>query len=83
VACYRDPWFDTFADYPDLYFLYDIDLPWVRDTVRYFGDPEKRRKYHLASERELTARKIDFIRISRSAKQRPAIAIDAVATLMR
>jgi nicotinamide riboside kinase len=55
----------------------------VRDTVRYFGDPEKRRKFHLASERELTARKINFIRISRSAKQRPAIAIEAVATLMR
>ncbi|MDP3492992.1 MAG: AAA family ATPase, partial [Hyphomonadaceae bacterium] len=83
LAGHRDPWFDRFDDYPDLYLLCDIDLPWVRDSVRYFGDPEARLRFHVACERELIARKVDFIRISGTAEQRLAKAIEAVEALLR
>lgn len=83
LAGHRDPWFDRFDDYPDLYLLCDIDLPWVADSVRYFGDPEARLRFHRACERELEARKTNFIRISGTADQRLARAIEAVEALLR
>lgn len=83
LAGYHDPWFDRFDDYPDLYLLCDIDLPWVADSVRYFGDPEARRRFHLACERELVSRKANFIRISGTTDQRLARAIEAVDALLR
>lgn len=83
LAGYRDPWFDRFDDYPDLYLFCDIDLPWVRDDVRYFGDPAARLRFHEACERELIARKVNFVRISGTYDQRQARAIEAVETLLR
>lgn len=83
LAGYRDPWFDRFDDYPDLYLFCDIDLPWVRDSVRYFGDPEARLRFHRACERELVARNVNFIRISGTAEQRLAQAIGAVEQVLR
>ena len=83
LAGYRDPWFDRFDDYPDLYLLCDIDLPWVRDSVRYFGDREARLRFHTACERELIARQVSFVCISGTAERRLAKAIDAVETLLR
>ncbi len=38
LAGSRDPWFDTYRDYPDLYLFCDIDLPWVDDGTL-FRDP--------------------------------------------
>lgn len=83
LAGYRDPWFDRFDDYPNLYLFCDIDLPWVRDDVRYFGDPAARLKFHLACERELLARKVAFVRISGTHEQRLARGIEAVEALLR
>jgi NadR type nicotinamide-nucleotide adenylyltransferase len=78
----RDRWFDRFHDYPDLYLLCDIDLPWVKDGVRYFGDPAERRKFHLACEAELMKRKVPFVRIDGEPEQRLAAAIAAVDALL-
>jgi NadR type nicotinamide-nucleotide adenylyltransferase len=78
----RDKWFDRFSDYPDLYLLCDVDLPWVRDGVRYFGDPDDRRKFHLACEAELLKRKVRFTRISGEPEARLASAIAAVEELL-
>lgn len=78
----RDKWFDRFKDYPDLYLLCEIDLPWVKDGVRYFGDPQERRKFHLACEAELVKRKVPFLRISGEPEQRLAAAIAAVDDLL-
>lgn len=83
LAGSRDAWFDNYTDYPDLYLFCDIDLPWVNDGVRYFGDPEDRRKFHLACERELVSRGVKFIRIQGTPEQRRTRAIDAVETLLR
>ena len=81
LAGTRDPWFDTFDDYPDLYLFCDIDLPWVKDDVRYFSNPEDRRKFHLACERELVSRGVNFVRIGGAPEQRQAKAIEAVDRL--
>lgn len=83
LAGYRDPWFDRFDDYPDLYVFCDIDLPWVRDDVRYFGDLAARLRFHEACGHELIARKVNFVRISGTYDQRQARAIEAVETLLR
>jgi NadR type nicotinamide-nucleotide adenylyltransferase len=82
LAGSHDPWFDTFEDYPDLYLFCDIDLPWVGDEVRYFGNPDDRRRFHEACERELVSRGVNFIRISGPPEQRLATAVAAIAALL-
>ncbi len=78
----HDKWFDRFKDYPDLYQLCEIDTPWVKDGVRYFGDPEERKKFHLACEVELKKRGVRFVRISGEPEQRLMSAIAAVDALL-
>jgi NadR type nicotinamide-nucleotide adenylyltransferase len=78
----RDKWFDRFSDYPDLYLLCAIDLPWVRDGVRYFGDPADRMKFQVACEAELVKRKVRFTRIAGEPEQRLVSAIAAVDELL-
>jgi len=78
----HDEFFDRFSEYPDLYLLCDIDLPWVRDGVRYFGDPEDRMRFHLACEAELVKRKVSFTRIGGEPAQRLISAIAAVDKLL-
>lgn len=79
----HDPWFDAYGDYPDLYLFCDIDLPWVKDEVRYFGDPAARRDFHLACERELVSRGVKFTRISGDPQTRLATAIAAVEGVLK
>jgi NadR type nicotinamide-nucleotide adenylyltransferase len=83
LAGRRDPWFDAYRDYPDLYLFCDIDLPWVKDEVRYFGNPRARLEFHLACERELIARGVTFVRISGGGAQRLATAIAAVEGVLK
>jgi HTH-type transcriptional regulator, transcriptional repressor of NAD biosynthesis genes len=83
LAGRRDPWFDAYRDYPDLYLFCDIDLPWVKDRVRYFGNPAARLEFHLACERELVARGVKFVRISGDAPTRLATAIAAVESVLK
>jgi NadR type nicotinamide-nucleotide adenylyltransferase len=78
----RDKWFDRFKDYPDLYLLCDIDMPWVKDGVRYFGDPAERKKFHLACEAELKKRKVRYITLGGDPEQRLTAAIAAVDALL-
>lgn len=82
LAGRRDPWFDGFRDYPDLYLFCDIDLPWVKDDVRYFGDPAARRRFHDACGRELVARGVTFVLIQGAPEQRMARAIGAIDALL-
>jgi NadR type nicotinamide-nucleotide adenylyltransferase len=83
LAGSRDPWFDAYRDYPDLYLFCDIDLPWVDDGTRYFHDPAVRRNFHLACERELTSRGVNFVRIQGTPEQRRAKAVEAVEALLQ
>jgi HTH-type transcriptional repressor of NAD biosynthesis genes len=83
LAGVRDPWFANYRDYPDLYLLCDIDLPWVDDGTRYFSDPKDREKFHLACERELISRGVDFVRVSGPPELRRAKAIEAVERVLK
>jgi NadR type nicotinamide-nucleotide adenylyltransferase len=83
LAGSRDPWFDAYRDYPDLYLLCDIDLPWVDDGTRYFRDPAVRRNFQRACERELATRGVKFVHIRGTPEQRRLKAIEAVDELLR
>jgi NadR type nicotinamide-nucleotide adenylyltransferase len=83
LAGTRDPWFADYRDYPDLYLFCDIDLPWVDDGTRYYSNPDDRRKFHLACERELLSRGANFVRISGPPELRRSRAIEAVESLLK
>ncbi len=82
LAGTRDPWFDAFNAYPDVYLFCDIDMPWVDDGTRYFSNPEDRRKFHLACEKELVSRGVTFVRIGGPPELRRAKAIEAVEAVL-
>jgi NadR type nicotinamide-nucleotide adenylyltransferase len=60
----RDPWFDRFTDYADIYLLLDIDLPWVDDGLRIYGEPEDRQRFFDLSRAELERRNLNWTIIS-------------------
>jgi NadR type nicotinamide-nucleotide adenylyltransferase len=52
----RDPWFDSFTGYADLYLLLDIDLPFVDDGLRVYARPQERRHFFQLCKAELDQR---------------------------
>lgn len=66
----HDPWFDTFNDYPDLYVLCDIDIPWVDDGTRYFKDQEKRQQFMNLCVATLEDRGVPYIKVKGNHFQR-------------
>ncbi|UAK26106.1 AAA family ATPase [Sphingomonas nostoxanthinifaciens] len=75
----RDPWFDAFEEVADLYLLLDIDIPWVNDGTRFFGEEARRRHFFDLSRNELERRGLNYVVIGGSAQQRFARAIEAIA----
>lgn len=76
----RDPWFDAFDDYADLYLLCDVEASWVDDGTRYFPDDADRRRFFRLCEAELVKRGVRYVRITGADwAQREAQAIQAVA----
>lgn len=49
----RDPWFDSFSSYADLYLLLDIDLLFVDDGLRVYASPEQRQRFFDLCKAEL------------------------------
>ena len=72
----RDPWFATYTETADLYFLTDIDLPWVDDGVRYWPDEERRKSFKQACLEELQARELPFVLLSGTWEVRKQQAIE-------
>jgi len=60
----RDPWFDRWRGEADLYLLMDIDLPFVPDPVRFFGDEERRKRFFDISRAVLEERGVRYAVIS-------------------
>ncbi|KAI1692944.1 AAA domain-containing protein [Ditylenchus destructor] len=60
----RDPWFDAWNDTADLYLLFDIDLPWVADGTRMFGEPAQRQRFFDLSKAELERRGVRWALVS-------------------
>jgi HTH-type transcriptional regulator, transcriptional repressor of NAD biosynthesis genes len=75
----RDPWFAAFDATADLYLLLDIDLPWVDDGTRIYGDAVTRADFFNRCRDELIARGVDWALISGKEKARTTAALAAIA----
>jgi HTH-type transcriptional regulator, transcriptional repressor of NAD biosynthesis genes len=75
----RDPWFGAFEDTADLYLLPDIDLPWVADEVRVFGDATTRADFFARCRDELNARDVRWSLVSGGGEVRTTAALAAIA----
>lgn len=47
----------------DLYFLFDVDVPWVKDGLRDLGDEKKRKEMYELFKSELERRSIPYIKV--------------------
>jgi NadR type nicotinamide-nucleotide adenylyltransferase len=56
----RDPWFDRFTGYADLYLLLDIDLPFIDDGLRVYAKPGERRHFFELCKAELDRRGLHY-----------------------
>jgi len=75
----RDPWFDRFTDVADLYLVPGIDLPFVQDDVRLYGDEEERARFYRLSVEELGRRGLPWVLIDGDADARLGKAVAAIA----
>jgi len=75
----RHPWFDAFQDTADLYLLLDIDMPWIDDGTRFFGEENRRRLFFDLSRAELERRGLAYRIIGGSPEERFEQAIAAIA----
>lgn len=75
----RDPWFDAWDNTADLYLLFDIDLPWIKDGTRMFGTEPLRRRFFELSKAELERRGVRWALISGQGEARFEAALAAIA----
>jgi HTH-type transcriptional regulator, transcriptional repressor of NAD biosynthesis genes len=75
----RDPWFAAFDEVADLYLLLDVDLPWVDDGTRIYGDAVTRIDFFNRSRNELVARGVNWSLVSGKEKARANAALAAIA----
>ncbi len=74
----QDPWFERFDETADLYLLLDIDIPWVDDGTRFFGEADRRRRFFDLSRDELERRGLPYVVIGGAPDERLARAIEAI-----
>lgn len=74
----RDPWFDRFTGYADLYLLLDIDLPFVDDGLRVYAKSEERRHFFDLCKAELDARVVRYALVRGVGEARFAAALHAI-----
>jgi HTH-type transcriptional repressor of NAD biosynthesis genes len=67
----------------DLYFLFDIDVPWVSDGLRDLGEEQKRAEMYAIFKSELERRNIKYITVQGTWKEREKIIVQAVDALLR
>ena len=75
----RDPWFDSFSSYADLYLLLDIDLPFVDDGLRVYASPDQRRRFFELCKAELDRRGVRYAIIQGQGDARFDAALRAVS----
>lgn len=66
----------------DLYFLFDIDVPWVNDGLRDQGSAEQRKAMYQIFKNELDRRNIPYINVSGDWDERERIVTEAVKRAM-
>ena len=74
----RDPWFDSFTAYADLYLLLDIDLPFVDDGLRVYSSPEQRQRFFDLCKAELENRGVRYALIRGEGEARFHAALAAI-----
>lgn len=74
----RDPWFDHFTGYADLYLLLDIDLPFVDDGLRVYASPEQRQRFFDLCKAELDQRGVRYALIQGEEEARFEAALQAI-----
>jgi NadR type nicotinamide-nucleotide adenylyltransferase len=74
----RDPWFDAFTGYADLYLLLDIDLPFVDDALRVYASVEERRRFFGLCQAELDNRGVRYSLVSGVGEARFSAAVAAI-----
>ncbi|WP_373475904.1 AAA family ATPase [Sphingorhabdus sp.] len=74
----RDPWFDSFSSYADLYLLLDIDLPFVDDGLRVYASPEQRQRFFDLCKTELDRRGVRYALIQGEGEARFEAALLAI-----
>jgi NadR type nicotinamide-nucleotide adenylyltransferase len=74
----RDPWFDSFSSYADLYLLLDIDLPFVDDGLRVYASPEQRQRFFDLCKAELDRRGVRYALIQGEGEERFKAALQAI-----
>lgn len=67
----------------DLYLLTDIDVPWVNDGTRSFGEDHLRRRFLSLCEGELAARGMTSVTLKGDWDERSRTAIAAIDALLR
>jgi HTH-type transcriptional repressor of NAD biosynthesis genes len=66
---------------PDLYLLTGIDIPWVDDGMRYYPEPQDRRRFMAGCERVIEGAGAPVVRVEGSRELRLARAIAAIEAL--
>jgi NadR type nicotinamide-nucleotide adenylyltransferase len=74
----QDPWFDRFDETADLYLLLDIDIPWIDDGTRFFGDEGRRQRFFDLSRDEFERRGLPYVIIGGLPEERFARSIAAI-----
>lgn len=73
--------FERMVQY-DLYFLFEIDTPWVSDGLRDLGTDESRKNMHRTFKEELDRRGINYITVRGTWQQREQIVTQAVDLIL-
>lgn len=79
----RDPWFQRWDNYADLYLLFDIDLPWEEDGTRMFGTEAERQRFFELSKRELERRGVRWAIVRGEGSRRFLNALAAIESASR
>jgi NadR type nicotinamide-nucleotide adenylyltransferase len=66
----------------DLYFLFDIDVPWISDGLRDLGEEKVRKDMYAIFKQELERRNIPYITVQGSWDEREKIVIDHINQLL-
>lgn len=73
--------FEKMVEY-DLYFLFDIDVPWVNDGVRDLGQAEDRKRMYGIFKEALDRRNIHYITVQGTWEQREKIVTQAIDLIL-
>jgi HTH-type transcriptional regulator, transcriptional repressor of NAD biosynthesis genes len=76
----RDPYFDRFDAFADLYLLTSLDAPFVQDGTRYFAQDSERLDFFKRCAAELRRRNLPYVVVSGTPQARLAAADHAIRT---